>query len=54
MANLNILANSWNHHYEQHPLNHQSTAKLADIVAIFDHDKPSNNGIAVFRMIYFG
>jgi hypothetical protein len=48
MANLNILANSWKRHYEHHPLKHQSYAKLADIAAIFDHDKPSNNGVAEF------
>jgi hypothetical protein len=48
MVNLNILTNSWKRHYEQHPLNHQSSAKLADIAAIFDHDKPTNDGVAEF------
>jgi hypothetical protein len=48
MENLNILANSWKRHYKQHPLKHQSNAKLADIMAMFDHDKPINDGVAEF------
>jgi hypothetical protein len=48
MVNINILANSWKHHYEQHPLKHQSNAKLTDIVTIFYHDETSNNGVADF------
>jgi hypothetical protein len=48
MVNINILASSWKRHYEQHPLKHQSNAKLADIVTIFDHDKPSIDGVAEY------
>jgi hypothetical protein len=48
MVNLNILANTWKRHYEQHPLKHHSKAKLADTIAISDHDKPSNDGVAKF------
>jgi hypothetical protein len=48
MANINILAYSWKRHYEQHPLKHQSNAKLNDIVAIFDHDKAINDGVVEF------
>jgi hypothetical protein len=46
MANINILANLRKRHYEQHPLKHQSHANLADVVTIFNHDKPSIDGVA--------
>jgi hypothetical protein len=46
MAHINIMANSWNRHYEQHPLKHQSNTKLANTVTIFDHDNLSNEGVA--------
>jgi hypothetical protein len=48
MVNINILANSWKRQNEQHPLKHQSNAKLANILTIFDHDNSSNDGVAEF------
>jgi hypothetical protein len=48
MVNINILANYWKCHYEQHPLKCQSNTKLANMVIIFDRDKLSNDGVAEF------
>jgi hypothetical protein len=41
-------ANSWKHHYEQHPMKDLSNAKLADIVGIFGYKKSITDGVAEF------
>jgi hypothetical protein len=48
MSQPSTLANSWQRHYEQHPMKDKSNTKLADIGDIYGHDKSINEGVAEF------